>query len=128
MTDAHAPGWLPRFLAPRHALAECDIIEWHGDGVADTPGADARCRLRVEIDTRGDAPRIRRAVFSVFGPPVAVACADWACEWLGDRTIDAARGLMVEDFEQALALAPGERYAALLVIDALASVLVNLGS
>ncbi|MES1927299.1 FeS cluster assembly scaffold IscU [Salinisphaera sp. T31B1] len=93
-------------------------MQWQGSGSADTPGADAVCRMLLCLGE--DGQRIKHAAFEVFGPPVAVACADWACEWLSDRTIAAARSLSVKDFEQALALAPSQRYAALLVADALA--------
>ena len=127
-----ADAWRARFLAPRQAYANCDIIQWQGVGEADTPGADALCRLYLQTGAAAgeanESTRIARAAFAAFGPPMVIACADWACEWLGERTIADARGLSVQDFEAALALSPSDRYAALLVIDALASALVNLGS
>lgn len=117
-TPAEAP-WLPRFLRPQHAAHECAIIEWQCCGEADTPAADARCRLYLAT---GDGA-IPAAAFAAFGPPVVIACADWACEWLIGRTIDVARSLTVREFEQALALTPNERYAGLTVLDALADAL-----
>lgn len=119
-----AEARLQRFLRPRHAAQECAIIQWHGKGEADTPAEDAVCRLYLACEDG----KIATAAFAVFGPPVVVACADWACEWLTQRTIDAARGLTVQEFERALVLAPSERYAALLALDALASALADLGS
>ena len=117
-TPSEAP-WLGRFLRPRHAACECDIIQWKGSGEADTPAADAHCRLFVDA-AEGV---IASAAFAAFGPPVVIACADWVCEWLSGRTIDAARSLTVREFEQALVLAPHERYAGLLVLDALTGAL-----
>lgn len=128
MNDGAEPPYLQRFLRPRFALAELGPMVWQGVGEADTPAADARCRLYLGTDGNGGDISIASAGFAAFGPPVVVACADWACERLANRTIGQARSLSVRDFEQALALAPQERYAALLVIDALASALDNLGS
>ncbi len=89
--------------------------------MANTPAADAQCRMLLALAEH--ETRIAQAAFEMFGPPVAIACADWACEWLADRTIAAARSLNIRDFEQALALAPEHRYGALLVIDALVDAL-----
>jgi len=121
MSAVGTPLWMGRFLAPRHALDKCAIIQWQGRGVANTPAADAQCRMLLALAE--DETRIAQAAFAMFGPPVAIACADWACEWLADRTITAARSLNVQDFEQALSLAPEQRYGALLVVDALANAL-----
>jgi hypothetical protein len=127
MSAADAPAWLERFLAPRHALAEYDIIQWQGVGEADTPGEDAYCRIHIACTHSGADERIVAAAFAAFGPPVVVACADWVCERLHERTIDEARSLSLREIEQALTLAPGERYAALLAGDAVARALGNLG-
>jgi hypothetical protein len=115
-----------RFLHPRHALAEYVNISWQASGAADTPGEDAHCRLCLAVDAGGGAPRLIAAGFAAFGPPVVIACADWVCEHIGERTIAAARSLSAREVERALALVPEERYAALLVIDALAGALDNL--
>ncbi|MES1934120.1 scaffold protein [Salinisphaera shabanensis T35B1] len=120
-----SPVWQRRFLAPGHALADYAIMQWQVQGGADTPGADARCRLYLAVDGDTHEARIDKAAFAMFGPPVAIASADWACEWLQGRTIEAARSLSSRDFEQALCLAPAERYAALLVLDALADALAR---
>lgn len=127
MSTSLVGPWMARFLAPRHALSECAIIQWQGVGDADTPGEDAQCRIHLACEQEDNERRIVAAAFAAFGPPVVVACADWLCEQLRDRTINDARSLKLRDIEQALALAPGERYAALLAIDALASALGNLG-
>lgn len=128
MSGDEGSPWLARFLRPRHALAECAIIQWHGCGYADTPGADAWCRIRLRrCEPTRDRGLIDGAAFAAFGPPVVIACADWACEWLTRRPIAQAGALTTTDFEQALMLQPDERYAALLVGDAVASALVNLG-
>ena len=121
--SAHEPMSAPsmqRFLAPAHAVA--DRGGWQAVGVADTPAADASCEIYLALDRQ----RIVEAAFALYGPPVAIACADWLCEQLAGRTIGAARGLSSKDVHAALALAPAERYAAVLVIDALAKALVNL--
>jgi len=126
LDDGHtARRWLPRFLSPRHAVVNYAIMRWQGIGDADTPGADAECRLHIACDGLCEQVPIAAAAFAAFGPPVVIACADWACEWLEQRTIGDAHGLSVAHFEQALALAPSERYAALLVLDALAGALEN---
>lgn len=126
-TATASPVWLARFLAPRHALVDCAIIQWHGVGEADTPGADARCRIHLACATDAAVGPIAAAAFSVFGPPVAVACADWLCEQVAQTHIGEAGDIEPRYIEQALALAPEERYAALLATDALASALNNLG-
>ncbi len=115
---------LRRFLAPAHALPAADDRCWQARGAADTPAADAACELYLAIE----AGQVADAAFTLFGPPIAVCCADWLCEVLIGRTMNHIRGLSVQDMERALALAPDERYAALLVIDALANAGVNLGS
>ncbi|MAS09012.1 MAG: hypothetical protein CMN26_02925 [Salinisphaera sp.] len=121
-------AWLSRFLAPRHAIAECAIIQWHGLGEADTPGEDAHCRIQLACEHGGDDGRIVAAAFAAFGPPVVVACSDWVCEQVEDRTIKDARSLNLRAIEQALVLAAGERYAALLVMDALDMALARASS
>lgn len=113
-----------RFFAPAHALHACGAAAWHACGVADTPAADAVCELYLTVE----ADLVSRAAFTLYGPPVAIVCADWLCETLTGRTIAFARGLPVQDLEHALALAPDERYGALLAMDALANALANLGS
>ena len=123
MSATPTPAWQARFLAPRHALADCVIMQWQGVGRADTPGADARCAIYLAVDGQAAAARIATAAFAVFGPPVAIASADWVCEQLTGCTIAQARCLGGRDLEQALGLAPAERYAALLVLDALADAL-----
>lgn len=117
--------WMRRFLSPSHAFDDCVIDKWHSEGAADTPGEDARCRIWLRRD---DTTQDLQAVFALFGPPIAVAAADWLCEQVCGETIETARGLTPRDVEQALALAPAQRYAGLLVIDALASALANLGT
>ncbi len=92
--------------------------------MADTPAADAACEVYLAVDATG----IVDAAFTLFGPPIAVSCADWLCESLIGRTIAQARGLSGQDVECALALAPDERYAGMLVVDAVANAAVNLGS
>lgn len=126
MSARAARPCLQRFLAPRHALCEYAIDEWQGLGEADTPGEDARCGIYIALAPATGEPRIVAAAFTAFGPPVVVACADWLCERLQDRTINGARGLDLRDAEQDLALAPDQRYAALLVIDALGAALDNV--
>ncbi|MBS64139.1 MAG: hypothetical protein CMN27_14490 [Salinisphaera sp.] len=128
MTQASAPVWQARFLRPQHALADCAIMQWQGSGFADTPAADARCHLYLAAQAEAGSKHIAQAAFAVFGPPVAIACADWACERLQGRTIERARSLTSRDFEQALGLAPAERYAALLVLDALEAALTDWGA
>jgi len=115
--SATAEGWLARFLQPRFAQLgskPATIV-----GRADTPAADAVCDMHLTLDGQ----RIVAIRFAVYGPPVAVACADWLCETATGRTIDAARGLSIQDMEQALALTPEQRYGALLALDALANAL-----
>ena len=111
---------LQRFLAPAHAVT--GRRDWQAMGAAGTPAADASCEIYLALDQQ----RIVEAAFALYGPPVAIVCADWLCEQLAGRTIAAARGLSSKDVYAALALAPAERYAAVLVIDALAKALVNL--
>lgn len=125
MSELLPAVWRARFLAPGHAINYCYIEGWYCEGAADTPSADARCRiwLRRLYDTDG-----LQAMFALFGPPVAVAAADWVCEQICGETIETASGLTPRDVEQALALAPAQRYAGILVIDALANALVNLGT
>lgn len=118
--------WLPRFLAPQHAICNHDSIEWQGIGRAETPAEDAHCAFHVALVTGDGTARVAAAAFTVFGPPVAVACADWACERSCGRTVDAARALGLRDAERELALAPDQRYAALLALDALAAALNNV--
>lgn len=117
-----------RFLSPAHVLKLGPDHTWQARGVADTPTADAVCELYLAVD----AGRIIDVAFALYGPPVAIACADWLCETAVGRTIAAARGLSeqewAQDMEHALALAADERYAAMLAIDALASALLDLGS
>lgn len=120
------PVWMSRFLGPAQSAANCDIIEWHGMGFADTPASDAQCRIMIGIDSEAGADvRITRAAFEVLGPPVAIACADWLCEWLEHRTVGEAGDLSVTAIEKALEIAPSQRYAALLVIDALVKALAD---
>lgn len=124
MSDLVSDRWLSRFLAPERAIEYCASEQWHSEGVADTPGADARCHIWLRRD---EQTQTLQAVFALFGPPVAVAAADWVCEQVCGETIEAARGLTPRHVEQALALTPPQRYAGVLVIDALANALVNLG-
>jgi NifU-like protein involved in Fe-S cluster formation len=124
VNDAAEDERRQRFLHPRHALAEYVNMTWQTTGAADTPGADARCQ--IYLTAGGTDPRLTAAGFAAFGPPVVVACADWVCEHIGGRTIARARSLSAREVERALALVPAERYAALLVIDALAGALANL--
>ena|SRR5699024_5600313 len=116
-TSAH---WMGRFLRPQFALAETAPTMLVGR--ADTPAADAVCALYLVLDDAG----IVDLRFAVYGPPVAVACADWLCEAATGRTIDAARGLSIQDIERALALTPEQRYGALLALDALTNALSQL--
>lgn len=125
MNDLVSERWLARFLAPAYAAGYRVSEEWQGEGMADTPGADARCRIWLR---REEHTQCLQAVFALFGPPVAVAAADWVCEQVCRETIETASGLTPRDVEQALALPPAQRYAGLLVIDALANALVNLGT
>ena len=127
MRQPAVPLWQARFLRPQHALADCVIMQWQGSGHADTPAADAHCQLCLAAQGEAGSEYIAQAAFAVFGPPVAIACADWACEWLQGRTIETARSLNSKDFDKALCLAPAERYAALLVLDALNAALADWG-
>lgn len=111
-----------RFLAPAHALTAAG--EWQAVGRADTPAADAVCELYLAVEQG----RIRTAAFACYGPPVAIACADWVCEQLQGRTIAAVRGLCAEDVETALVLAPQARYGAMLALDALNNAIAELKS
>jgi len=109
-----------RFLAPQHGVD--DQQAWQALGTADTPAADALCELYLQVD--GDI--ITAAGFALYGPPIAVACADWLCEALHNRTIETAHCLSMHDLQTALALAPQERYGAMLVLDALLDAITNL--
>jgi len=120
-TVTSQPAWMPRFLAPAHVADDYVIDQWQYVGVADTPGEDARCRLWLQLE---QGLRVQ-ARFALFGPPVAVAAADWLCEQINDQTFNDARGITSRDVETALALSPTERYAALLVTDALINALAN---
>src|SRR5699024_6597209 len=91
-------------------------------GRADTPAADAVCEIHVTLEDG----RIMDARFAVYGPRVAIASADWLCEQLRGRTIASARGLSTQDIQAALALAPQERYGAMLAVDALNTALRHL--
>lgn len=115
--------WLGRFLAPRYAVSPVDSSRWSAAGSAETPGADARCRIFLGVAPTGALT----AGFAVYGPPVAIAAADWLCEQVIGVTVEMATALDARAVEQALSLAPEERYAALLVADALANALSNLG-
>lgn len=109
-----------RFLAPQHAFAAG--TKWQVVGRADTPAADAVCELYLAVEQG----RITAAAFTCYGPPVAIACADWVCEQLRGRTIAAACGLCAEDVETALVLAPQARYGAMLALDALNNAIADL--
>lgn len=111
-----------RFLSPTHALPAPPGPEWPWRGFAETPGEDACCRLFLRCDAAG---RMQMA-FAAFGPPVVVACADWLCARVQGQTPASARRIDAGDVEEALALAPTQRYAGVLVIDAFANALVNL--
>lgn len=121
---------LRRFLAPAHAVG--DRQPWHATGCADTPAADALCEIYLSVDDSSDGAvdgwRIVDTGFALYGPPVAVACADWLCEQLVGRTIADVRGLPSERMQTALALAPAERYGAMLAFDALNNAMANLKS
>lgn len=112
-----------RFLCPAHAVGPDRANRWAVSGAADTPGEDARCRIFLALD---DTDRVR-AGFAAFGPPVVVACADWLCERVTGQTVEFTRTLTLADVEKALALAPTQRYAGLVAIDALANAVINLG-
>ncbi|HLQ85393.1 MAG TPA: iron-sulfur cluster assembly scaffold protein [Salinisphaeraceae bacterium] len=117
---AAADERLRRFLQPDHALHARRT--WQARGAADTPGADALCEIYLAIADE----QIVEAAFAAYGPPIVVACADWLCEQLGGRTIAVMRGLSEADLQAALALAAEERYAGMLVFDALQDALANL--
>ena len=120
------PLWMPRFLAPAYSAAGAEAIEWQARGYADTPAADAQCRILLSLNgAAGRGGLIARAGFEVLGPAIVVGCADWVCEWLSQTTIEQARALSVSDVEQALDVAPSQRYAALLVTDALTQALAH---
>ena len=123
--DEQAAERIQRFLAPRYALNR-GKVDWQAVGEADTPGEDARCRIGLVSDTR--TSHITDIGFRVFGPSVTIACADWLCERLMKRTLTEARKITINDFQEPLALMPSERYAAILVLDALANALCNLRS
>lgn len=118
--SAAGANWLARFLCPQFALG--GAVAGALVGRADTPAADAVCELQLGLDEAG----IVDMRFAVYGPPIAVACADWLCETATGRTIGAVRGLSIQDVVQALALAPEQRYGALLALDALADALSQL--
>lgn len=111
-----------RFLQPGHAVGPALSSRWQASGQAQTPGADARCRVFVSVTDDG---RLQTG-FAAFGPPVVVACADWLCEWAEQQTPATAAAVRLADIEQALALTATQRYAGLLVMDALANALTNL--
>lgn len=115
-----ADVWLQRFLQPGHAVAGHRAGQVVGR--ADTPAADAVCEIHLAVE----AGRIDDARFALYGPPVAIACADWLCERISGRTIEAARGLSTQDMETALALAPEARYGAVLALDALNDAMTHL--
>ena len=121
MDESTAP-WLRRFLHPGHAVIEQQPGQLVGR--AGTPAADAVCEIHLSLEDG----RIMDAGFAVYGPPVAIACADWLCEQLPGRTIAAARGRSTQDMQAALALAPQERYGAMLAVDALNTALNHLQS
>lgn len=123
-TESAAAECRERFLAPAHAVAGRQ--GWQAVGSADTPAADAVCEIYLTIDAAAEPVRIGDAAFALYGPPVAIACADWLCSQLAGRTIAAARGLSVQDMQTALALTPEARYAGLLALDALDDALANL--
>lgn len=110
-----------RFLRPGYAVGDAD--DWPASGFAETPGADARCRIFLATT---DNERLR-AAFGAFGPPAVIAAADWLCQRVTGETIENARSLSVRELERALALSPTQRYAGALAIDALANAMVNLG-
>lgn len=124
MTRAQTPVWISRFLAPHYGLSASAVDDWQASGAADTPGEDARCR--IWLGYAADAQLIAR--FAVFGPPVAIAAADWICEQVDGHRLEAVYNLTATNVERALALAPAQRYAGLLATDALANALVNMGS
>ena len=126
-SSAARPLWLARFIAPRHALIDSAIEQWQSVGEADTPASDAHCRMYLACAGPGSTRHIHAAAFAAYGPPVVIACIDWLCERVQDTTVDDVRGIDLQAIEQALALSPRQRYAALLAIDALASALDNLG-
>lgn len=111
---------MQRFLHPQHALL--DGLSGFVCGHAGTPAADAVCEMYLLVDEG----RIVDMRFALYGPPVAIACADWLCEYLIDRTIMFARGLSMQEIQAALSLASQERYAAILVLDALADAVEQL--
>lgn len=79
----------------------------------------------VELDLAVAGGHITAASFRAFGCPATIAAADWVCEWLPGRTMDAARGLSVEEVEQGLALAASRRLAAVVVLEAMAWALAD---
>lgn len=111
-----------RFLQPGHAVDPASSAKWQASGQAQTPGADASCRVFVSVAGDGRL----QAGFAAFGPPVVIACADWLCEWAEQQTPSTASAVTLKDIEQALALSATQRYAGLLVMDALANALMKL--
>ena len=114
---------IDRFLTPAHAAADSDIEQWQTEGVQQTPGADAWCRLLV--------PRVcahsYRIRFLAYGPPAVIAAADWLCEQVERDGIDVMARIKPDDVAAALDLAASERHIGILVIDALATAASNLG-
>ncbi|MGB7756674.1 MAG: iron-sulfur cluster assembly scaffold protein [Salinisphaera sp.] len=114
---------MARFLRPGYAVDPAALDAWPASGAAETPGEDARCRVFLALDETG----CLRAAFAAFGPPVVVACADWVCERVAGQAVEFTRIITLADVEKALALAPTQRYAGLVAIDALANAVINLG-
>ncbi|NNC25769.1 hypothetical protein HKX42_02620 [Salinisphaera sp. USBA-960] len=120
--------WRPRFLTPRYALASEANEAGFTVGRASTPAGDTRVALFVAASS--DAPTGWSARFAVFGPPVLIACADWVCEYLsgsanarcsmafGSGGGDAAACPSIMVFERELNLAAADRFAAIMVQDA----------
>jgi NifU-like protein involved in Fe-S cluster formation len=115
---------LARFLRPAFALAADSLADWPASGVAETPGADARCRIVLAEQAGGRLA----AAFAAFGPPEVIACADWLCERVAGQTVSAAHAVTVPEVETALALPPVQRYAGAIAVDALHHALTTLES
>lgn len=113
---------LQRFLSPKYA-ANGEMSHAFA-GRASTPAADAVCELYINVDDE----RIVDMRFALYGPPVAVVCADWLCEYATGRTIKCVCGLSSQDMHAALALAPEERFGAILALDALTNAMTQMES
>lgn len=117
-------SWRDRFLAPSHAIESGADRPHFVCGRSKISGGDSRVAVFLAPAVTGSARLSAR--FSVYGPPVLIVCADYACEQLGRSGIDTARCPQVQTIENTLALDPKDRFAIIAVQDAVADALKQL--